>query len=223
MNLNTKPLTIVFCIPGEEFSNRFLIGWSNLLSALPRFNMIPLLSNGVSSNVYYARSKCLGGDVLRGISQKPFNGQIDYDYLMWIDSDSVFTPEQFFQLFSHKKDIVSGMYLMTDCIHFTTVEKCDDDFFMKNGTYQFMTREDVEKKSELFEIDYTGMGFMLMKRGVMESLKYPWFRALDHVISADIEDFSSEDASLCFRLRDNGYKIYVDPAVRVGHEKRKVL
>lgn len=216
-------MTVVFCIPGTTFSNRFLVSWSNLITSLPRYNIKPLLANGESSNVYHARAKCLGGDVLRGVDQKPFNGQIDYDYIMWIDSDQVFTPDQFFKLLSDKKEVVCGAYVMADGTHLAIVEKCDDDFFAKNGTYQFMTVSDIGERKDLFEVDYSGMGFMLMRRGVMESLLYPWFRATDHVISKGIEDFSSEDAALCFRLRDNGYKIFIDPSVRVGHEKRIVL
>ena len=51
--------------------------------------------NRYTSNVYHVRNMCLGGDVTKGARQKPFQGNIDYDYIMWIDSDMVFKPEDF--------------------------------------------------------------------------------------------------------------------------------
>jgi hypothetical protein len=61
---------------------------------------------------------------------------------------------------------------------------------------------------------------MLIKYGVFESMKYPWFRPITQKISDGVEDFSSEDVSFCQTVINNGYKIYVDPTVIVGHEKK---
>ncbi len=32
-----------------------------------------------------------------------------------------------------------------------------------------------------------------------------------------------EDVSFCLRAKENGFKIHIDPAIRVGHEKKIVL
>lgn len=223
MNLSTKPMTVVFCFPGTSFTSGFLKGWSSLLISLPRYNIKPLLGLGESSNVYLVRSICLEADVRRGEDQKPFNGEIDYDYIMWIDSDQIFSPEQFFQLLSHKKDIVSGTYMTSGGKTLVTVEKCDEDHFREHGTYKFMTPEDLSQKKDLFEVDYTGFGFLLVKRGVFESLKYPWFNPVMQDLGNGIKDLASEDVSWCFRVREKGFKILVDPGVRVGHQKRVTL
>jgi glycosyltransferase involved in cell wall biosynthesis len=119
---------------------------------------------------------CLGGDNTQGVTQKPFQGQVDYDYIMWIDSDIVFTPDQLFKLIDNDKDIVSGLYKMQNNTHYATVEKWDDNFFLKHGSYEFLTPEMVSKKKGLFPVAYTGFGWMLMKKGVFESLEYPWFQ-----------------------------------------------
>ena len=81
--------TIVFCIPGCTFSYKFLRCWTNLLFWCIQNDINPILSNDIDSNVYFVRSKILGGSTLRGKHQKPFNGTIDYDYIMFIDSDIV--------------------------------------------------------------------------------------------------------------------------------------
>lgn len=102
-------MKIVFCLPGRSFSNNFLVCWSELLQYLPRYGITPILSSQYDSVVYYVRNKCLGGSVTRGINQKPFNGEVDYDYMMWIDSDIVFKVDDFLALLNMNKDIASGL------------------------------------------------------------------------------------------------------------------
>jgi hypothetical protein len=175
-------------------------------------------ANRYTSNVYYVRSMCLGADVRRGVNQKPFDGKIDYDALMWIDSDILFTPQDFFKLLSHDKDIVSGLYLMENATQFPAVEKWDQKYFEKNGSFQFMTKEDIKKKKGLFEVSYNGFGFMLIKKGVFEKIPYPWF-APKMMKIGQCEDFPSEDVSFCLRAAEYGFKIWIDPTVLVKHEK----
>jgi len=105
-------MKIIFCLPGASYSGRFLQCWTNLLTELPKVGIITALSQHYLPNVYQARTKVLGASVERGVDQKPFDGKVDYDYLMWIDSDMVFEPENFFKLLDHDKDVVSGMYMM---------------------------------------------------------------------------------------------------------------
>ena len=45
--------------------------------------------------VNFARCKCLGANVLRGPDQIPWDGKLNYDYQLWIDSDIVFNTESF--------------------------------------------------------------------------------------------------------------------------------
>jgi hypothetical protein len=227
--------TVVFCLPGTSFSGRFLECWSELLVWCLHSGISPVLSRRQSCNIYYVRNMCLGGDVSRGPAQKPFNSQLDYDYIMWIDSDILFTPQQFERLLSHDTDIVSGIYLMDGATHFATVPRWDEEYFKKHGCFQFLSAQEVAdtaaqpsanagnaKPSTLIEVDYTGMGFMLVRKGVFESMEYPWFRPLEKRIG-DMVDFTMEDVAFCLKARERGYTIRVDCMVRVGHEKTAVL
>jgi hypothetical protein len=180
------------------------------------------ISRKESPVVYYVRNMCLGGDVLRGENQKPFDGKIDYTHLMWIDNDIIFSPQQFQKLLDHNKDIVSGVYMMANQIHYATVEKWDEEEFKRSGAFKFYTPDDLKDKTNLVDVAYTGFGFMLIKKGVFESITYPWFRPIFHTIGT-AKDFSSEDASFCKMIRQKGYKIFIDPQLRVGHEKKVVL
>lgn len=221
--MSKKPITIIFCIPGNSFSGNFLKAWTNLFVWCINNNVNPILSNHYDSNVYYARQRCLHPDVLKGKNQKPFGGEVEYDYIMWIDSDMYFSPEQLNQLMKMDKDIASGLYLMQDQKHFATVEKYDIELYKETGSYSFLTKEILEDKPDIFPVEYTGFGWMLIKKGVIESMEYPWFRPEWTDFGSDIIDFTSEDVGFCMNAIKKGYKIYVNKQIHVGHEKSLII
>jgi hypothetical protein len=218
-------MKIIFCLPGASYSGRFLQCWTNLLTELPEYKISYGLSQDYLCNIYHARTKVLGASLERGVDQKPFNGKVDYDYIMWIDSDMVFKPEDFFKLLEHDKDVVSGIYMMQDNINYATVETMEEEFFAKNMHYQFLQREDVKrKKKKLFKVDYTGMGWMLVKRGVIEKMKYPWFYPRKKEWkNCDWSEFVWDDVEFCTRVRELGHDIWIDSNIIPGHEKIMVL
>ena len=220
--VDSAPITIVFCLPGRSFSGKFFDSFVDLMGYCYKIGIQFVISRQYSPVIYYVRNLCLGGDVLRGENQKPFNGKINYTHMMWIDSDIIFTSQHFQALLNHNKNIVSGIYMMGNGVHFATVEKWDEEYFKKHGTFQFSTLKEIEDYKGLTEVDYTGLGFMLIKKGVFESLKYPWFQPIFHNIG-NCKDFSSEDVSFCRMVKEKGYKIYIDPQIRVGHAKEVVL
>jgi len=235
----TKPhINVIFCIPGREFTANFLQSWTNLCNAMYQNGISFALSNAYSPVVYYARSACLRAHVLRGRNQKPFNGEYTYDYIMWIDSDIVFTPDDFFKLLERMQKnpdmpMLSGLYLMADGHHTTCVDKWDEDFFQQNGSFKFLTLADMENKKKeqefkelggVFPCVYIGFGWLMVRHGVHEQFEYPFFKPQFHELKGgEIYDFSSEDASFFLELREKGIKCFVDPDVKVGHEKMVVL
>ena len=217
-------MTIVFCLPGNSYSGNFLRSWSQLLTELPGHQINFGISQYYTPSINHLRSKILGADVLRGKHQKPFNGEVDYDYLMWIDSDTVFNTQHFLTLLQHDKDVVSGLYMMSGNTYYATVENMNVEDFNKNGTYSFLTRKDIEEKEEkMFKVDYTGMGWMLVRKGVFESLEYPWFYPRIQTFKNDVQEFYSEDVEFCTRVREAGFDIWLDSNTIVGHEKTVVL
>lgn len=231
-------INVVFCIPGREFTASFLQSWTNVVNALTQNGITFALSNAYSPVVYYARSACLQGNVLKGRNQKPFQEQITYDYIIWIDSDIVFTPEQVFGLLKRMQErpdiqLLSGLYLMADGHHTTCVDKWDEEHFSQNGSFKFLTKEDITNKTKepefqqnqgLFECVYIGFGFLCVRYGVHESFEYPFFKPTFHELKGgEIYDFSSEDASFFLQLREKNIKCFVDPNIFVGHEKMVVL
>ena len=217
-------MKIIFCLPGASYSGRFLQCWTNLLAELPKYNITYGLSQHYMCNIYHVRTKCLGASIERGVDQKPFDGKIFYDYIMWIDSDMIFSPEDFFKLLEHDKDVVSGIYKMSDGVNYATVEHMDEEFFEQWAYYQFMQDKDLKKKKgKIFKADYTGMGFLLVKRGVFESFSYPWFYPRKNKSPNGWEEFVWDDVEFCLRAREAGFDVWVDPKIRLGHEKVKIL
>ena len=80
----------------------------------------------------------------------------------------------------------------------------------------------IEKDKSLIKVNYVGMGWMLVKKGVFESIKYPWFEPIRKTIGG-YTDFTMEDVAFCHKAIEQGHDIYVDPKIIVGHEKTVVL
>lgn len=215
-------MKVIFCIPGANFSRKWVECWTQLLIYCMNSGIQFTVSLVEFSNIYMTRAKCLGADVMRGINQKPFDGKVDYDYLFWIDSDQVFTPAHFQRLINHGENIVSAI-IAVDGGHALACGKWDEDFFKINGYMPHLTPETINSEPKnakgLIELDYCGFGFLAVKYGVFESIEYPWFEPFITDLNG-IKDFSTEDVSFCKKAQKIGYKIYVDPLVRVGHEKK---
>lgn len=215
-------MTLVLCLTGNNFSGRFL----DCVFDFQKWcydNYISLIINRKEScNIYYVRNMCLGGSSVAGEDQKPWQGKVEYDYMLWIDSDIIFQIDDFIKLINMQEDIASGMYLMQDGKHYATVENWDENFYSKHGSFQFLDNELINGRTKPFSVDYTGFGFILIKKGVFESLKYPWFRPLWKKFG-NISEFTMEDVSFCHMVKDLGYKVWVNPDVIVNHEKKILL
>lgn len=212
-------MKIAFCMPGRTYSREFLLCWSDLMMQCANKGHQVMISQQYSSVVHFARAKCLGGDVLKGKDQKPFQGQMDYDVLMWIDSDILFKPEDLFALLESPHDVTAGVYMMEDLQNFATVKEWNKEFFEKKGTFKFLRPDDIIGAPQYMQVAYTGMGWMLIRKGVVEDLKYPWFHSDLEKVTDDIVDMNSEDVAFCKALWAAGHPIHIDTKIRVGHQK----
>jgi hypothetical protein len=215
-------MKIVFCMPGRTYSREFLLAWSDLLIQATAKGHQCMISQQYSSVVHFARARCLGGDVLKGPDQKPFQGQVEYDAMLWIDSDMVFKPEDFFNILESPHDVTAGIYMMEDLQHLAVVKDWDTEYFSKTGTFKFLSPPDLENEPQYVPVSYAGMGWMLIRKGVLEDLKYPWFWSpLQQV--GELVDMSSEDVALCKAMAAAGHQVYIDKTLRVGHQKNMII
>ena len=225
---------IVFALPGDTFSSKFLISWTSTISKLWETRKYDIMiSPATGSFVPFVRMTTLGLDVLRGQEQKPFGGQ-PFDVWITIDSDIVFTYEQVEKLIEATEEhpVVAGMYRMSDLVNYAFVKEWDTSYFKTNGTFKFIKPEDIEvwKKEtdfKYFPVVYSGMGFMAIRKEVFDNIKYPYFDSEVITIEADdgkvIRDICSEDVSFCKKITQAGYQIMVNTDIRVGHIKSLVI
>ena len=237
-DLSAEPKkTVVICLPGRSFSNIFLKCWTETLVRLiesKKYNL--LLSNAYSSQVNFARAMCLGANVLSGPDQTPFQGQINYDVLLWLDSDMVFNSEMIMELIDScitQYPVVSGTYSLERGEFLCCVKDWDVDYYSKNGSFKFVSIQEgeqlIQENNHWINCAYTGMGCMAIRKGVIEDprIKYPWFFCdLKKLPSNDpnvpyICDGTSEDVSFIRSLIDNGVidGVMVNLKWRFGHEK----
>jgi hypothetical protein len=229
-----KKKKVIIGIPGDSFSSKFLIAWSNALATLWSSDKYDIaIAPGSGSFVTFVRMQTLGLDVKRGVEQKPFNGDT-YDVWVTIDSDIIFTAEQLFELIeaTEKHPVVSGVYRMSDLQHFAVVQNWDHNYFSKNGTFEFLTQDALTNwKSETdlkyMPICYTGMGFFACRKEVLDKMSYPYFDGDLKEIKGDndvvMRDISSEDVNFCQNIAKAGYQIVVNVDLRVGHLKPIVI
>ena len=237
---------IVLCIPGRECTTQFGLELSRVHLSLLGMGAKVIIQNQYSSMVNFARCKCLGANVLAGPDQIPWgrsvqgeDGQptnLNYDYMLWIDSDIVFNFKQVLQLILLDKDIAAGWYLTEDRRTTSIAHWSEGEEFAKSGVMnheRLDTMVDFEnkdgpklKRTKPFTCDYVGFGWVMIKQGVFEhpKMKYPWFRPrLQSFNDGKIEDMCGEDVGFCLDAIKAGFEIWCDPRIKVGHFKTQVI
>jgi|UniRef100_A0A6C0CNN5 hypothetical protein len=219
---------VIVAFPGREYSGDFLMVWSETLLALTKEGYQIALVNQYSSFVPFARMKTLGLDVLRGKDQKPFDGKLDYDVWLTIDSDVIFTPKQVMEIIedTDKHPVVSGMYRL-GTTQYSPVQEWNTEYFKKNGYFEFMSKDSIDPNKKYISVAYNGMGLFACTKEVLESLKYPYFHhppiELDLEDGNSVTEMVSEDVAFCRNIKEAGYDITVNTNIVVGHEKKLIL
>lgn len=138
----------------------------------------------------------------------------DYDRLMFIDSDIEFQPDQVGRLWALDADIAVGVYPM---------KKMGAPYAAWVDGKLVEGLEDLEAP---MEVDYAGTGFMMIKREVFEAMvddvkceqteqgdRYRFFHFDNVLDGCEI----SEDYEFCRLARQLGFKVMMDPKIRLKH------
>lgn len=177
-----------------------------------------------------ARAICLGvvpnAVTSPATAEKPFGGMA-YDVIMWIDSDQIFEPDDFFRLLESPHDVTTGWYLGNDGGVLALPKSDDATIAAKLGDCRkWLTSEEVRNYDTAYMPLHTcGMGWFCLKRGVLERLQAPWFFYHPDLAKEDRfhSPLSGEDSVLCDKLRNIQVPIMLDTSVHVGHEKMHIL
>lgn len=137
--------------------------------------------------------------------------ELDIDYLLMIDTDMVFKPEDIEKIEKHLAsglDIVSG-FCRRGGDALPAIFKWDKEV----GDYQACLVD----SSGVIEVEAVGGAFLAISKKVLESIPFPFsFLTINN-------KWQGEDISFCHRAREKGFKIYCDLDLKIGHLRTIVI
>jgi len=130
---------------------------------------------------------------------------------MWIDSDMQWEPQDVLTLYNSEREIITGAYMMVGGQVAISYD---------NKTYAYPNQIPTNRESRVL---FCGFGFICISQGVFEKIQRPWFDTT--IINSDgsIASYAGEDTSWCNKARSCGFDIWLNPNVRVIHNKTMSL
>ncbi len=130
-------------------------------------------------------------------------------HVLFIDSDMTFPQDMVQRLLAHDKDIVA-----TNCARRRMPTGPTAQKTLPDGSRELIYT--MPESTGLEEVESIGMGVMLIKRKVFESLTEPWFET---PWRTDKRGYIGEDVFFCRKAAAAGFKIYIDHDVskEIGH------
>ena len=178
-------MTVVFNLFDSTYSGAFLKSWVNLTSYLNKTGVNYFVSQHSSCNAFYAKQMCLGGNVLAGPKQVPFQNKIKYDTLVFLSNKISFTPTSFIKTFNKFNE---------------------NDYKFLSGKFDGRYKKQSEDVDHIVA-EYLDFDFVFIKKGVFEQLKYPWFRP--HVSKTEVEQ-QFVDIDICNRIKELDIDLLID-------------
>lgn len=228
-----RRLEIMFCLPGSNFTHNFLKSFVATIAWCMNNKINISVRNGTGSNIYALREDMLGATMDEKTGEiELFEGQ-HYDYILWIDSDMSWTPADIAALLEVNKDIVTGACSKKDgnlaVSYFFDKDrvilkpKMEGSRIIEPFEIKNISREDLKDYDCPVTVTACGFAFILIKRGVFEKMRAPWFMQVTHDNNGNYESYFSEDFSFCMRAAKAGFNIWLQPKARIGHQKDIML
>lgn len=175
--LKSKTKVVMICIIGNSFSSHFLKCWTEFLGYCLSHNIRPMLSNIVEHGSFVDKNNCFLCKDEEGASQLPFQGKLEYDYILYLSSKCVFPANVLDRLIEMNEPIVAPYSVkpgnvnqvnFIETIDFDSDQECE---YVPRSTVETYNQEGVESR----KVDYVDTHLMLLKKGVLEKIEYPWF------------------------------------------------
>jgi hypothetical protein len=209
---------VLIATPGSMMEADYVKSLVNTLEECSNRGITYKFLNSYASLVYNARELTMTGYDSRQLDPNdkgPLKDRVSYDKIFWIDSDISWEPWQFFRLYESEHDVITGAYLLADCIT-TSVHGW--------GTATHIPKSEIMQMSGETTVQSAGFGFITMKSGVFEKINRPWFKHYTQTLKkedgSELEMVLGEDISWCIDAYKLGIKIYFDPEVLVKHTKK---
>jgi len=217
-----KPLNLAICIPGEQFPNVWVSNWTTFLAQLimdPDYAYNVQFYLGYSSNVYATRSTIWNG-VMKG------QGGVVADYILWMDDDNLLTFDQFKILLNDMFDdpmldmVSAWCYCQPDGYDIHAVPSCGYRS-SEDGIRCKPIRVTALLGQIPISVDWTGFPAVLMRSRIGRMAGDRPFRPI--VDGRTEMGFLGEDISFCYRAKDGGAVIKVDPRLEIVHLKVRAV
>jgi hypothetical protein len=207
-----KTYDVVIATPASMLTAAYVRSLTNTIKILEEKGISWTYVNYESCYIRYARESIISYGEAENVSGSiPFAGFFNYKKIMWIDSDISWGPEDFLSLYYSERDIISGAYMTVNGSIAASIDGKNLAFPKEIPT----TRE--------VELQTCGFGFLCVKNGVFENMERPWFDS--EIFERDGRTMTTvgEDNSWCVKAHRSGFKIWLDPKVRVVHNKTMPL
>lgn len=145
------------------------------------------------------------------------------EWLIWLDSDIVFTMEQLEVLLKIDHPFVAGWYV-SDLSKQAMCGRWDVEYFKEHKVMPFLDKDKLQElaknnPNQLVEVDFTGFGFVKMHTSLIKRMTYPYFTLNVQELNG-FRDISAEDVSFCQNcFKETGIKPVICPLLHVGHLK----
>ena len=215
-NLNHLPnetVTIGWCDSGMV-EGRFASGISNLIIDAPKWGMNITNTIRVNGN-QIARQRQSLWDFWAEAS--------DSEWLLWVDSDIVVTPQAIKLLWDSadkkNKPVVSGLYFVSNQNEQSLMEPVPAMYMDTDDKYKTRVIMPFEPNT-LIPADITGFGLILMHRSIIDPInKIAAEFSVFGENQQSKDKFISEDVSFCRKLKEAGIPLYVHTGAHVQHMK----
>jgi hypothetical protein len=168
----------------------------------------------------------------RNILFRDFLDNTESPWLLMLDADTIWKVEDIYNLYDiavkNQVKVLTGTYFVNincinGCFH---IQPSMYRYEQHDGKRQSVFVDVVKNKDkEIIEIDWAGLGALLVHRSVLEDTKEVGLDGQPYWCAEAVVDgsFSGEDHYFYSILRKKGYKIYGTLKVIVGHGKKQTL
>lgn len=208
-------MSVVFLLPGQHCVMGFATSLAYEVAYLIKDGHDVAVKARYSADIYNCRNRL--------IEDPESDGDIDpvvedADWVVMIDSDSVWDPGAVQALIAHGEDVGAGM--ICGAVPITTT-------YISAGVYRqtdegpvmsFVRTDMLSSILEPMPIEHSTLAFTAIRPEVFEELGWPWFRPTMGMMG-DREIVMTEDTGFSARCQDIGVPMYLAPSVRVTHRK----
>jgi len=222
---NSKPpVRVVLALIGTSFTHNFLGCIMNLIDQFSRSkDYVVTVNQGAEPSPLLSRVASL---TIKQFDKKPFESS-DYDVMVMLDHNILFTPKQVFDLIDTcvQSHPVVFTYHRSGTSEFSNVVKeWTENSSMKPCSLDTIKgwAKEHEGDDVCMPISHASFGLFAARKEALDSLEYPYFQfplaSLKSEDGKETQEFVSEDIVFCLKMKEAGFAPVVKTDIMVAKE-----